>query len=60
MKKITSEKAYRNALEDVQVLIKKGEKKITTKEAVLLTEMADAKQAYEKIYYPFPHYNEKV
>ena len=54
MKKITTEKAYKKALTEVYKLMKKGENKITDKEAGTIAAMAKAIQNYEKIYYPFP------
>jgi antitoxin component HigA of HigAB toxin-antitoxin module len=54
MKKITTEKAYKKALTDVNKLMKKGEDNITDKDEINITSIANAIQDYEKIYYPFP------
>jgi HTH-type transcriptional regulator/antitoxin HigA len=54
MKKITTEKAYKKALADVNKLMKKGEDNITGKDAINITSMANAIQDYEKVFYPFP------
>ena len=54
MKKITTEKVYSKALTDIHKLMKKGENKLTDKEADTIAAMANAIQDYEKVYYPFP------
>ncbi|TAN12368.1 MAG: helix-turn-helix domain-containing protein [Chitinophagaceae bacterium] len=54
MKKITTEKAYIKALNDVNRLMSKGEENLTNKDAKDITLTAKAIQEYEKIHYPFP------
>ena len=54
MKRITSEKAYQKALDEVNALMKKGEDNVTDQEAEFIAETAQAIQAYEAVHYPFP------
>ena len=54
MDRITSEIEYSKALDEVHLLMKKGEDNLTTKDAQSLTAMAGMIQAYEKAHYPFP------
>ncbi len=54
MKKISTEKAYNQTLEEVYLLMKKGENNLTEKEAKAIADMAAAIQGYEKLHYPFP------
>lgn len=54
MKKITTEKAYNKALEEVYALMKKGEANVTDSEAQFIEETAKAIQDYEVVHYPFP------
>lgn len=54
MKKITTETAYSKALEEVYMLMNKGEENLTEKDARDITSMAKAIQEYERIHHPFP------
>ncbi len=54
MKKITTEKAYSNALADVYSLMQIGENNLTDNDTTSIATMAKAIQDYEKVHYPFP------
>ncbi|CAG5068967.1 hypothetical protein DYBT9623_01700 [Dyadobacter sp. CECT 9623] len=54
METITSENQYEAALEDLHLLMKIGEDKISDEEAHEIEMLGLAIQAYEKIHYPFP------
>ena len=51
---IKNESAYNATMERIDLLMKKGEKKLTAKEAEELTLLAMAAQAYEKSIYTIP------
>lgn len=53
-KKITSERDYNAVMKKIDALMKKGEKKLTDKEAGDVRIMAIAAQAYEKRLYTIP------
>jgi antitoxin component HigA of HigAB toxin-antitoxin module len=54
MKRITNEKQYRKALEDIYQSMNKNEENITDAEAGRIHAKALQIQAYDKKYYPFP------
>ncbi len=51
---IRTEKEYKEALVNIDVLMKKGEENFTEKEFVLLSEMAKEIEAYEENYITLP------
>lgn len=54
MKNLKTEQDYQRALEELDLLMKKGEDSITASEASRIESLALSIQAFEKIYYPFP------
>lgn len=54
METLRSEKEYEASLEELNVLMKKGEEKISDAEADRIETLALAIEAYEDIHYPFP------
>ena len=54
METLHSEEEYETALEELNILMKKGEENISDAEADKIEALALAIQAYEDIHYPFP------